>query len=819
MKKNSIFILIGILLLINISSKVSFSEETFKEKQILVIYAANPLLPAINEFFSTLNQELIEEGFGARNVHFEFIDRQYRKKEGFDKTFTTYIKEKYNTDDIDVVVSQGRESTIWLNKTNLFKNANFVYVFSGGSRYKELDYEKNTGYFITGDNDSIKTVKEGLRLVPNIENIILIHGALPNEGRFDKEIIDYLKENKPEINVIVANNKSLDALKKDLSIYSDKTLGVYLSFFSDKSGVAHTPREVLAELYNEVDFPMVAFYSSYLDHGVLGGSMLSLSHEAERTVDYIVKALAKDEFDKTIEIGPEPQSIYDMNIIKAFQLNEHRIPPYASVINKKPSIWEAYKEYVISTILLFILLIVIIILSVILYNREKSSKKNFKYMNSSLQTLNAQLEEEIMEKEKAREDMLHMAMYDELTNLKNRRALKEDLKYAMSNNHRLALSLIDLDDFKKINDIRGHIVGDDILNRFSDFLEDKYSSNVYRIGGDEFAIIIYDYNEKNDLEESMNKLLFSIKNNLGIQYHLTASIGIVLAPKDSNSPHSLLRLGDIAMNESKMAGKNCVHFYEKYQSKAFEDKVKSEKIAREIIKQKAFQLYYQPIVSHKNGDFKYFEVLIRPTNIDFAVYEFITISEKIGLVSEITKSVLNQTFNQLEKWENEGLKKCKVSVNVSANDFKGEWLIEQLKLNLKKYNVDSSQIELEITENIFIGNDGENINLLNKIRELGFLIALDDFGTGYSSLSYLTFLPIDKLKLDKSLKNLWLKESSNDLILHLVNLAKSLHLDIVAEGIENKEEWDKLKGIDIDYLQGYLFDKALHKDEAKKYLE
>lgn len=818
MKKYILFIGIVVVLISSLFVETSYLSEDTKETQILVIYAANPLLPAIEEFYTTLNDELIIEGFGAKNVHIEFIDRQYKKKPGFDEAFTEYIKNKYRTEEIDVVVSQGRESTIWLNQTDLFPNSNFVYVFSGGNKYENLDYNHNKGYYITGGSDAVKTIRDGLRLMGNTKQVVLIHGGLSNENRYNEEIIEYLENQAPEVKVSIANNETIEMLKKDLATYPEETLGFYISFFSDGQGTAHTPREVLSELYNEINFPLVGFYSSYLDHGILGGSMISLSHEAKRTADYIMKALAKDSFEEMIEVGPDPVSVYDMKVINAFEINENRIPSYAQIINEKPSIWEAYQEYVVGATLLIILLIGVVILSFVLYNKERVSKEVLEGMNTSLESLNAQLEEEIMEKELARKEVLRMALYDELTGLKNRNALKEDLELYIKEKNKLALVVIDLDDFKQINDIRGHDVGDDILKRLANFLSERFEFDAYRVGGDEFSIIIDKYLNTKDLRSILENMLLEIKNSLAIQYHLTASVGVVMMPDHSKTPIDLLKHGDIAMNEAKYMGKDQICFYHEKQSFAFYKKVQNEREVRDIIAKESYEFYYQPIVLHQNGTFDYFELLLRLKSDTLGTYQFITIAERIGMISQITDRALETAFSQIVAWENQGYPKCKISVNVSANDFKGKWLIEKLNIYLEKYDLEANQIELEITESIIVGNNANNINKLKEIRALGFTIALDDFGTGYSSLNYLTYMPIDKIKLDKTIKDRWLKESYEELIFHLVNLTKVLNLDIVIEGIEEKDEWQRLKDIPIDFIQGYLFDKPLISSEAVKYL-
>lgn len=817
MKKNMILFLIILFLLANISFGQNISKEEIKDKHILIIYSSSILLPAMEDFSRSMNKELIESGLVNTNIHIEYIDKQYQKKENFEKIFREYINEKYSVEDIDVVVSVGHLATIWLNKDDNFKNASFVFMPLGLVDYEEIDSNK-TGYFIESGSDAIKTIKESFKLIPDIKNIIIIHGDSSNEDNENKKIIDFINTTFPKVNVHIARNDNMDSLKEDLVKYSENTLGIYVSFFRDKEGNNYIPSQVLRNITDEVRFPIVSFYSSYLDYGILGGAMLSFSNEGERGAEYIINTF-KNDLSIVEKIAPQAESIYDWRVLDSFNLNINKLPSYAKIVNRKQTIWYEYRNYVLSFLVIIFLLLGIIVLSVIMYIKKIDNQNKLRKMNTSLENLNAKLEEEIAEKELAREENYFLAMHDELTGLKNRRALIEDLSIKIDIDKTLSIALIDIDDFKNINDTRGHKTGDRILQKLSHLLLEKFGLEVYRVGGDEFAIILRNNLNKMSLHEELLDIIEEVKRELRNPYHLSVSIGVASCPKDSMDAVGLFKLADVALYEAKKLGKHRIEFYQKSFSLAFESEVLYEKMVRDIIKNDEFQVYYQPIVMNKSGDFKYSEALIRPTTKVFNPYEFIKTAEKLDLVSEVTNSIIKKVLNQLVLWREKGLFRKKVSINVSVNDFKGNWLVKSLKDNLEKYSVDPKNIEVEITENIILENHGGNIEKLNKIRELGIAVVLDDFGTGYSSLNYLTYLPIDKIKLDKSLKDRWLKYPYNELLQHLVKMAKVLKLEIVVEGVETEEEWNLLKNIDIDYLQGYLFDKPLPPKEMEKYLK
>ena len=297
---------------------------------------------------------------------------------------------------------------------------------------------------------------------------------------------------------------------------------------------------------------------------------------------------------------------------------------------------------------------------------------------------------------------------------------------------------------------------------------------------------------------------------------ITVTMGIVQYPIDGDSIDELLIKADIAMYSAKKSGKNRYLFFDEKMKEKFNDKVNIENTLRKALRNEDFLLLYQPIVETKTGDTSSFEALLRIRDSNITPDEFITIAEETGLILPIGKWVIKEAVRQISIWIEKGYAPLPVSINLSPRQFYDVKLVDYIKETLEDYQVDPSLLELEITENIFAEKKDEVINILNRLKAIGLKISLDDFGTGYSSLNYLTFMPLDRIKLDKSLKDKFIELENIKFMDSLIALAHGLNLKVVTEGVEKIEEFEKLKIAGSDYLQGYLFSKPIKNEEVEK---
>jgi EAL domain-containing protein (putative c-di-GMP-specific phosphodiesterase class I) len=300
-------------------------------------------------------------------------------------------------------------------------------------------------------------------------------------------------------------------------------------------------------------------------------------------------------------------------------------------------------------------------------------------------------------------------------------------------------------------------------------------------------------------------------------------MGIVTYPHDGNSFNELLKSADIAMYYAKEHGKSRYEFFTKIMNDKVSEKSDMEKDLRQAIKHNEFVVYYQPQINLFTGELDGMEALVRwlhPKKGLISPLKFIPLAEETGLIIEIGNMVLLEACKQNIKWQNDGYKPLRISVNLSVKQFEQEELIEIIDKILKETGMSSKWLDLEITESIVMTNFNFSINMINNLRNMGIHISLDDFGTGYSSLNYLKMFPIDSLKIDKSFLDNLAVDSNEEIIARaIIELAHKMKFDVVAEGVEHSKQLKFLREHSCDKAQGFLFSKPITKDEFEELLK
>lgn len=417
----------------------------------------------------------------------------------------------------------------------------------------------------------------------------------------------------------------------------------------------------------------------------------------------------------------------------------------------------------------------------------------------------------------------HLAIYDQLTGFYNRSKCIEDLADKIEEGINFTIFLLDLDDFKKINDTKGHTYGDKVLRELSNVIKAVTSevATNYRIGGDEFLVTIPNLQDSVEISQRMNFVYKELgKSTLEgkIDNKVTISIGIARFPLDGSVVEDLIMKADLAMYEAKRRGKNQFCFFEAKILEDLMDKVEIENQIRYAISNDGFRLLYQPIIAKDSAQIESFEALIRMKNSTIPPGVFIPIAEETGLIQEIGKWVIDESIRQLAEWRKQGYLLKPVAVNISPSQIYNGGLEDYLSNSLRSRDISASLIVLEITESLLLENIDESLGSLNKLRKIGCKISLDDFGTGYSSLSYLTYIPVDKVKLDKSIKDKFLYSGNIEVMKVLIELCHALDLEVVIEGVETSAELKKLLITGSDYFQGYYFAKPIPPEDAIKLL-
>ncbi|MFT5760577.1 MAG: diguanylate cyclase (GGDEF)-like protein/PAS domain S-box-containing protein [Alteromonadaceae bacterium] len=423
--------------------------------------------------------------------------------------------------------------------------------------------------------------------------------------------------------------------------------------------------------------------------------------------------------------------------------------------------------------------------------------------------------------------VLHQANYDFLTQLPNRflsvDRLATSLEHAKRNKTKLAVMYIDLDDFKKANDIFGHHVGDKILVSAAARLKNAMRAvdTVGRFGGDEFFVLIDHFSSQDSLITVANNILEAFKKpfNIGpISTLLSASIGISVYPDDGHTVDDLLVNADLSMYQSKKVGKNSFTFFENSMRDSIKRQSSLEKALKSSLERNEFYVVYQPKYEISSNIIIGFEALVRWDNTEFAGTgpdEFIPVLEQIGLIYDVGMFVLDHALQMIKKWQSMTQQPLQMAVNISPMQFNDPMLFQQVMQKLTKYDLAGHSLEIEITEGIILEATQALKDTLNDFRKADITIALDDFGTGYSSLSYIKDYPINSIKIDKSfIEEINKNKTQTKLVKAMISLAHSLNFHVTAEGIECKEQLDFLKALKCDIAQGYYLSRPLTADKV-----
>lgn len=418
----------------------------------------------------------------------------------------------------------------------------------------------------------------------------------------------------------------------------------------------------------------------------------------------------------------------------------------------------------------------------------------------------------------------NMAETDQLTGLHNRHYFDETLNIMIANSDRLKLSvamlILDLDDFKHINDSLGHHAGDillvELVARVKNCL--RINDGFARLGGDEFAITLANINSAEEVNMIASRILQSFQQPFlidGQRMDCTVSIGAALYPDDANSHDQLMKYADVAMYRAKKNGKNTLCFYELHYQNEFNRRFFIRNEMNEIIKNSSFRLFYQPIFCANSENIKGVEALIRwpDTPNSYTPDEFIPIAEETRLIHDLGQWVIDTALANLASWQTKYDDNFTLAINISAIQLQNAQLTQKIKYAAQKYGVKPDTIILEITETALLDNDNITRQTLNSLSSAGFKIALDDFGMGFSSISHLNNYPIDIVKLDKTLQEDELNTDKKNSLLEAVTLMlKLLNFTVVAEGIETKNQLKVCRKLKIDKFQGYLLGMPMPAD-------
>jgi diguanylate cyclase (GGDEF)-like protein/PAS domain S-box-containing protein len=444
---------------------------------------------------------------------------------------------------------------------------------------------------------------------------------------------------------------------------------------------------------------------------------------------------------------------------------------------------------------------------------------------------------DITERKATEQAIEQLAFYDPLTGLPNRRLLRDRLKPALALSKRSgrkgALLYIDIDNFKTLNDTRGHDMGDLLLQQVAGRLKAcvREEDTVARLGGDEFVVMLVDLNEQAVVAAAQTEVIGNkILETLGQPYHLgahdyytTLSIGALLFNDHEQSMDEQLKQADIAMYQAKAAGRNALRFFDPKMQDSINARIALEADLFLALAENQLELHYQPQVQH-DSQIIGAEVLIRwrhPERGFISPADFIPLAEETGLISDIGQWVLETACDQLKVWESSThTRHLQLAVNVSARQFRQTDFVEQVALILRRSAINPERLRLELTESLALDNIEDAIRKMNALSGIGVRFSMDDFGASYSPLAYLTKLPLDQLKIDLSfVHNIDLKSTEAVIVQTIIGMAKTFNMEVIAEGVETQTQCAFLEQHGCLLYQGHLFGKPMSLAEFERLLD
>lgn len=772
------------------------------------------------------------------NVFTEFLDWKRFPNETllFDKA--QEFRDKYKNMKIDLLLvtdDKGLEFAIQYRK-EIFQDAPIVF---GGvleaSANKIIGDETN----ITGVYEKMKPegVIELLKILqPEVDHLVLLHDLSESGIETNTLFLEALKTAGVEEDYQISDwsERTADEISDDIGYLDKNTAVILYSYAISSDGTIKTAR-IFGEMFSaSSSVPIYSMSEHQFGYGILGGTFLSgvlqgnemgrlaiqiLNGESADTIPYVSEA--------TVYTG------VDETYIKKYGLDKRLLPSDVTIINEEETFYEKHQILVNVTLAVLGLLLLFIFVLLWFQIRLHRSREQILVSNKKLQVLNEELQEnkeELIaqkeELEKIKENLEYENEHDYLTGLYNRSALQiylTNVLKQMKETSKMVIVFIDIDNFKFINNTYGHHFGDELLIKVGKRLEiideEMYVS---RIGGDEFVLVKHYPNAEDS--ENLKSILLRIAKSLlkdfiieGNKISVTASIGYSLAPDNGTSYEQLLIEADMAMYHAKKAGKSALKKYVKGMNDIYQNEYLMTNKIKEALEMDEFFLQYQPIVKSDGSMVTSFEVLLRWNNKEMGNVppaKFIPVAESSGLILPIGKIIFQKAFEFYHRMCEEGIRNIKLSINVSIVQFYQDSFLEDLVTMVQLYDMEPRYVQLEITESIMIEAYEYIIEKMKELKNIGFRIALDDFGTGYSSLSYLQKLPIDVLKIDKSFTDQIEDTQESILVDATVSLAKRFGLQIVAEGVETKEQVQYLLHRDCEYIQGYYYSKPLDEEGA-----
>ena len=772
-------------------------------KRILFISSYTDDFPTV-----ALQKKGISEVFDSvNNIQ---IDTQYMDMKNYDTTqnennFYVSLKYKLTRCKKYDLILLGDDSALRFavkHQEELFKNTPMVFFC-----VNDLNTARSAGDnpYITGIVEELyirETLAIATKMQPKAKQIIGIYDDTPT-GYGDLQQFMALEKTYPEytFKTIDTSLCTWKQYAEQLEALGDDTILLYMDSFTDVNGNSYTMNEGIRYTVAHAHIPIYRSSHGGVGDGFLGGKMVSYE-ESGKSAAMMARSILSGTDITTIPIRENGDGKYyfDNKIIQKYHIDRRMIPTGAVIINAGESFFVKYKKYMMLIIIVSLVLF-IVVLTVLWDNiRQRHYRKELESKEAHIR---------------------YQAEHDYLTGLPNRQSAIFHLSSLLEKKSSVSLIALDVDDFKGINDSIGHAFGDAVLIEIGERLDrmmKKMDIFASRFGGDEFLLITSVVSP-----EETSLYVNRVRQELGrpFLYHdqvhlISTSMGVASSVNGEYSAPELLANADLAMYACKHSGKNKYAYFDNTMKNNMLKKNEIIGILQKACREDGFEILYQPQVDIYTGKVAGFEALLRLKDHSYAPGQFIPVAEGTELIQSIGRIVTQKVVRQIAKWQDSGIVPLPVSINFSSRQMADTGYVSYLQGLLRKYNVASKMIEIEITESILLENNDKAMKLFADFRKIGVGLTLDDFGTGYSSISYLTYIPVEKIKIDKTLTDTYLQEGKDDFIGILIELAHCLDMKITVEGIEEQNQLSRLQKYGCDYVQGYYFCRPVPEDVAVK---
>lgn len=726
------------------------------------------------------------------NLDMEFMDSRRFSSEKDEEAFYCLLKSKIEQLSPYDAVILGDDAALAFAREyrdRLFPGIPMVFlgVNSRKAAKKAVEDPGITG--ITEDTSLTENLRLAKKLRPKAEEIVaIVDNTITGIGDQEQAKKAFAEFPQMAHKIINASSLTRAEIEEELEAIAPESIVLFLTMYEDKEGNRYSIPQAARIIAAHVKAPVFRTSVGGVGDGLLGGIMFSYVKSGEMAGEMTERILTGTPVSQIPLVTESPSfGYFDNRILEKYNIDKKLLPQGSKLINEETELFVVDRR---TTVIVGTVAAVLVLILILLFYEDMRRKK-------------------IMD-------------YDQLTGLHSRNWMTAYIENLIARNEMFGVFMMDFDNFKRINDTLGHMYGDEILRQVASRIESANTGTLKtaRFGGDEFLGVIEVY-DKYEAETLVSWVQTCFERPFHVEekeIKVSISMGVAMVPEDGKSAEEVIAKADTAMYVVKNSGKNGYRFFEKEMQASIRRQSEVSGILHEAIENDGFCMVYQPKVFASDGRLYGFEALVRLKNGKAFPDEFIAVAEQEGQIVEIGRIVAQKVIRQMGEWKQKGLPPVKVSINFSNIQIRDYCFPEYLTRLMEDYEIQPENVEIEITETVFLKRTEEAAAYMQELAKSGIHLSMDDFGSGYSAIRYLRFVPIRVLKMDKSLLDEYHESGESKMIAAIIHMAHDLELKVVAEGAETEEEVALLNSLDCDYIQGYYFGCPVPAETAEKYI-